>query len=209
MNVDSGIERIERELRAQITSVWLVEGAAELRPEDDLLRSGLIDSMAVMELVSFMEDTFDISVDDVEVVPNNFFSLNAMTRYVARKKRMPLDDGGGERVVADFRGLVAGSVPPGAVVLVASHGDEDLVELGERTGWHFPRDPSGCYAGYNPADGREAIDHVQALRARGATHVAFPSTELWWLDHYGELREHLESSGAVARNGAGVVYRLV
>lgn len=112
-------------------------------------------------------------------------------------------------LVRDVRGLVANVVPTAATVLVVNRGDESLLELGRRTGWHFPRNEAGEHAGYYPADSGEAVHHVETLRRLGAEYLVFPSTELWWLDHYDELRNYLDAHFAVAgRNGAGVVYSL-
>ena len=115
-----------------------------------------------------------------------------------------------EDMVGDVRRLVDESIPDDAVVLVVSRGDESLLDLGPRTGWHFPRDDAGEHAGYYPTDSDEAIEWLAGLRARGATHLVFPSMELWWLDHYRELREHLETSHReAARTAAGVAYELL
>src|SRR5207249_1387627 len=77
-------------------------------------------------------------------------------------------------------------------VLVVSKGDAALLELGGRPGWHFPRADDGRFAGFYPADGREAIDHLEALRAKAAGHLLVPDTAFWWLEHYGEFRDHLD-----------------
>jgi hypothetical protein len=37
----------------------------------------------------------------------------------------------------------------------------------------------------------EAISHLEALRARGATYLLFPSTAFWWFDHYADFKRHL------------------
>ena len=86
---------------------------------------------------------------------------------------------------------VAGELPQDATVLVVSRGDEALVALPGRQGRHFPQAPGGEYAGHHPADGREAIEHLEDLRARGADHLIIPATSAWWLDHYTEFAEHL------------------
>lgn len=82
---------------------------------------------------------------------------------------------------------------PGAVVLVVSKGDDDLVRLRGRTGWHFPLGPDGAWAGYHPADSESAISHLESLRRRGASHLVLPSTAFWWLHHYRELGSFLDS----------------
>lgn len=81
---------------------------------------------------------------------------------------------------------------PGSTVLVASRGDDDLVRVAGRTGWHFPRTPDGAWAGQYPADGPAAVAEVVAMREAGADYLAFPSTAFWWLHHYTELADHLD-----------------
>ena len=83
-------------------------------------------------------------------------------------------------------------VPSGSRVLVASHGDDALVELDGREAWHFPQHDDGTYAGHYPADDGEAISHLEELRERGADYLVLPATSLWWLDHYEGFRRHLE-----------------
>jgi glycosyltransferase involved in cell wall biosynthesis len=97
-----------------------------------------------------------------------------------------------QRLLGQVQEAVPRAVPPGATVLVVSRGDDELLRLDGRRGWHFPQTEAGVYAGHNPADSAEAIAHLEELRARGAQFLLFPATGLWWLDHYREFREHLE-----------------
>jgi glycosyltransferase involved in cell wall biosynthesis len=94
---------------------------------------------------------------------------------------------------ARLREAVQSAVPPGATVLVVSKGDATLLDLDGRSAWHFPCDEAGAYAGYYPADGRAAVAHLEALRARGAGYLLFPNTAYWWLVHYADLRRHLQT----------------
>lgn len=50
------------------------------------LENGIIDSMNVLELVVFVEDHFGITVNDEDVVPENFDSLQSMSTYVRLKQ---------------------------------------------------------------------------------------------------------------------------
>ncbi len=80
-----------------------------------------------------------------------------------------------------------------AIVCVVSKGDEMAVRIrGHSLGWHFPQTEDGAYAGYHPTDAREAIAHLEHLRDRGAELFLIPKVYMWWLNHYGELRLHLE-----------------
>lgn len=96
------------------------------------------------------------------------------------------------RLLHRVRGIVRAALPPQAVVLVVSRGDDALLELDGRTGWHFPMTDEGTYAGHHPGDSAEAINHLEELRARGAEFLLIPDTASWWLDYYVEFTRHLE-----------------
>ena len=53
-----------------------------LKSDDSLLENGIIDSMGVMELVSFLEEAFGVRVADDDITEDNFGSVSAITRYV-------------------------------------------------------------------------------------------------------------------------------
>lgn len=58
------------------------KGEIELLPEDDLLGSGLLDSLGVMRLVGFVEETFNIKIPPEDIVIENFIDVKAITNYV-------------------------------------------------------------------------------------------------------------------------------
>jgi acyl carrier protein len=58
------------------------KGEIELSPEDDLLSSGLLDSMGVMRLVGFVEETYNIKIPPEDIVIENFIDVKAITNYV-------------------------------------------------------------------------------------------------------------------------------
>ncbi|MDH3708194.1 MAG: glycosyltransferase, partial [Acidimicrobiia bacterium] len=84
---------------------------------------------------------------------------------------------------------------PGAVVLVASGGDEALVDVGSHPCWPFPQGRDGGWAGYEPADGRSAVTHLEAQVARGARYFVLPRRAFSWRHRYPELYTHLETTG--------------
>lgn len=101
------------------------------------------------------------------------------------------------------------AVPSGSTVLVVSRGDEELLALDGRKGWHFPQADGGVYAGYYPAGSAAAIAHLEALRAKGGEYLLLPRTSLWWLDHYPEFGRHLEQNyPLVARDESCLIFAL-
>lgn len=49
------------------------------------LEEGIVDSMGIMELVMFVEENLGITVDDEDLVPDNFDSVSRLAAYVRRK----------------------------------------------------------------------------------------------------------------------------
>jgi GT2 family glycosyltransferase len=98
-----------------------------------------------------------------------------------------------QQLVGRIREIVSSSLPAESTVLVVSKGDEELLKLDGRRAWHFPQTEDGTYAGHYPANSAAAIAHLEALRAKGADFLLFPNTAFWWLEHYPEFRQHLES----------------
>lgn len=99
-----------------------------------------------------------------------------------------------QQLIGSVRQVAHNAIPRGAIVLVASRGDEDLLKLDERIAWHFPRAVDGTYAGHYPKDSAMAIEHLESLRAAGAGYLLFPQTAFWWLDYYAAFKQHLEQN---------------
>lgn len=57
----------------------------QLQDDASFLEEGIIDSTGVLELVMFVEDTFGIMVEDEEIVPENFDSVQQLARYASLK----------------------------------------------------------------------------------------------------------------------------
>lgn len=55
----------------------------ELDDSENLLAAGIIDSLGILRLVSFVEEKFGIEVPDEDVTIDNFQSVQSMSDYVA------------------------------------------------------------------------------------------------------------------------------
>ena len=53
--------------------------------DTSFLEEGIVDSVGIMELVSFVEDCFRIPVADSDVIPDNFDSVSRLSAYIRRK----------------------------------------------------------------------------------------------------------------------------
>lgn len=115
-----------------------------------------------------------------------------------------------QNLVKEIHRLAMKALPRRATVLVASKGDDNLLKLAGRTGWHFPRNENGVYAGHYPADSNQAIQWLEQWRAKGAGYFLLPSAAFWWLEHYREFRRHLEENcrQLVRKEGVCAIYQL-
>lgn len=81
---------IETTLRGFIAENFLYgDDASGLAADRSLIEEGLIDSTGVLELVSFLEEQFGVSVADNEIVPENLDSIQAIVRFVSSKQAVP------------------------------------------------------------------------------------------------------------------------
>jgi hypothetical protein len=82
---------------------------------------------------------------------------------------------GYQRLVRRIREVVRSTLPSEATVIVVSKGDDELLKLDGQRAWHFPQNEEGVYAGYYPADGAQAIAHLEELRKKGASSCSSPA----------------------------------
>lgn len=77
---------IQRALWQFITTNFYPGQDFVLNENLSLLDSGLLDSTGVLELITFLESRFGITVEDTEVVPENLDSLASIEAFVKRKQ---------------------------------------------------------------------------------------------------------------------------
>jgi acyl carrier protein len=64
----------------------VADGDVSLSADASLIESGIVDSLGILRLVAFIEENFSVVVDDIDVVPENFDTINAMNSLVERKR---------------------------------------------------------------------------------------------------------------------------
>lgn len=77
------IEDVIRDYIAQ--NLLFSEDGFHYSDDASFLKEGIIDSLGVMELVTFVEQEFGISVLDREIIPENFDSVNKLSQYIREK----------------------------------------------------------------------------------------------------------------------------
>jgi acyl carrier protein len=80
------VEDVAKMIRTYIAQNILFSGNGYPYADDaSFLNEGIIDSMNVLELVMFIEQDFQVTVDDEDIVPDNFDSVSKLAGYVRKK----------------------------------------------------------------------------------------------------------------------------
>ena len=64
----------------------LVNPDIEISKEDDLLGSGLVDSMGMIKLITFIEKEFDIAIPPQDMIIENFMTVAYIEQYLKQRK---------------------------------------------------------------------------------------------------------------------------
>lgn len=77
---------MNEQVRQFILTNFYVPDANALQDDASLLDTGVIDSTGVLEVISFLEDTFSLTVEEEEMVPENLDSIGRISAFVQRKR---------------------------------------------------------------------------------------------------------------------------
>lgn len=79
------MEEIKDKVREFVLDAAQRKGLDSVTDDESLTENGIIDSLAIFRLVSFLEDNFGIRIADEEIVNDSFQSVQAIERFVADK----------------------------------------------------------------------------------------------------------------------------
>lgn len=78
---------IEKSVRDYILDNFLfTDDQSALGNDDSFLEKGIIDSTGILELIAFMEEEFELVVDEEEMIPENLDSVNRITSFIGGKQ---------------------------------------------------------------------------------------------------------------------------
>lgn len=74
------------EIRAYLATHRATQGSGDFGDQESLLEAGVIDSMAMVDLIAHLEETYSITIDEDDMVPENFDTVDAIVAYVSGKQ---------------------------------------------------------------------------------------------------------------------------
>ena len=76
---------LREQIRNFILENFILENPEDLVDDESMLEKGIIDSTGVLELVAFLESTYEIKVEDEELIPENLDSIKNIVAYLEKK----------------------------------------------------------------------------------------------------------------------------
>lgn len=73
-------------IRAYVVSRFPAAKNLDLDKPVSLLDSGVIDSLGILDIVAFLEESFGVQVRDEDLAPENFDTLAALERFVEARR---------------------------------------------------------------------------------------------------------------------------
>ena len=81
MDVETAIERFV------VDELMLGDSNTKIDPNESLISSGVLDSLALLRLIAFLEEQMGVTVDDSEVIPENCETINEIKSFIEKKKQ--------------------------------------------------------------------------------------------------------------------------
>ena len=76
---------MKEKIRKFVIENFLFGEDGNLKGDTSFLDEGIIDSTGILELVSYLEEEFSITVEDEDLIPENLDSINYVVSYLQKK----------------------------------------------------------------------------------------------------------------------------
>jgi acyl carrier protein len=78
----SAIVLVREQVRDFVRTNFLFNSATPIDDDSSLMEQGIVDETGVLELVMFVEETYGIQVDEGDLIPENFDSIDRISSYI-------------------------------------------------------------------------------------------------------------------------------
>src|SRR6266581_2598791 len=84
-NNSNSLGDAKEKVRAFVLDYAADRGVTEVKDDEPLLTTNIIDSLGSFRMIAFLEETFPLTIEDTDMVPENFQTLNDVESFVASK----------------------------------------------------------------------------------------------------------------------------
>src|SRR5438046_8963149 len=84
-NSDNSVVDVKEKVRAFVLEYAAGKGLTEVKDDEPLLTNNIIDSLGSFRMIAFLEETFPLTIEDTDMVPEKFQTLNDCEAFVFSK----------------------------------------------------------------------------------------------------------------------------
>src|SRR5215467_15750767 len=99
---------IKEKVRAFVLEYAADRGVTSVADDEPILTNNIIDSLGSLRMVDFLETTFPLTIEDTDMLPENFQTLNACETFI--KGKLGIDLNGSESVAQEAPAVTTPSV---------------------------------------------------------------------------------------------------
>ena len=79
-------DNIKKEIKDFIVETFLFgEDADSLKDDDSFMQNGIVDSTGILEVTGFVEEKYNITIENDEMIPTNLDSVNNLANFISKK----------------------------------------------------------------------------------------------------------------------------
>ncbi len=93
------------ELRGYVVENYLFGRGDDLKDSDSFWELGLMDSTGVLELISYLEERYSISLESGEIIPENLDSIDKLASFITKKIGWATERREGVDMPSDLQGV--------------------------------------------------------------------------------------------------------
>ena len=93
-NSNNGIGNVKEKVRAFILEYAADRGVTEVRDDEPILTNNIIDSLGSLRMIDFLETAFPLTIEDTDMLPENFQTINDTEMFIYRKLGISTDSSG-------------------------------------------------------------------------------------------------------------------
>ena len=96
MTANNSVGDIKEKIRAFVLEYAAGRGVTSVGDDEPILTNNIIDSLGSLRMVDFLETTFPLTIEDTDMLPENFQTLNACEIFIKGKLGIPLNNSGSD-----------------------------------------------------------------------------------------------------------------
>ncbi len=110
---------IKEKVRAFVLEYAADRGVTSVRDDEPILTNNIIDSLGSLRMIDFLETAFPLTIEDTDMLPENFQTLNACEIFIKGKLGINLNGSDGANDLAEINGSENGVEDPNRITAPA------------------------------------------------------------------------------------------